>query len=599
MKGWKVTVQGLKIFQSLCPGYLQSLFLFCAFTGLYPYFNIYMAAEIVDRLSREEGRSIYVWVLTAVCGNFLLEVLHGYLSRRMEHLDAIAREEERRFMVSKVQTMDYASVESANVQQLRRSIQEAASMNWRGIWAVAIGASGLMQSVFSILAAAGLFAGMLHIYIGKGFGRMGILFVTMMALLIVADVAALLKYKKKDAALVMDNTRMLADENRVDFMLESYNQGKDVRIYRQDQLIMPLKRRYLLEIHREVFSRYFKKIFRMETLPEAMRYLVEGLAYLFVCISVFKRILGVGSILKYVAVIRSMVHAVMGAFGHWYDLAVNVPFLEQYLEFYNYPSRMRDGELEAPQNVEVVEFRDVSFRYPDSEGYALRHVSFRLEKGRRTAIVGMNGSGKTTLIKLLCRLYDPTEGTIFLNGVDIRNYRFDEYVRKFSVVFQDYKLFSFSLLENVALSEEGDWEQAKSCLEMAGAGDKLESLPNGLETVLYKDFDEDGIEVSGGEAQKIAIARALYQEAAFVLLDEPAAALDPEAEYELYKRFEQIAEHKTVVYISHRLSSCRSCDRILVLDQGKLAQSGSHDELVGDSEGVYARLWEAQAQYYR
>ena len=188
-------------------------------------------AQNRNRLCREEGRSIYVWVLTAVCGNFLLEVLHGYLSRRMEHLDAIAREEERRFMVSKVQTMDYASVESANVQQLRRSIQEAASMNWRGIWAVAIGASGLMQSVFSILAAAGLFAGMLHIYIGKGFGRMGILFVTMMALLIVADVAALLKYKKKDAALVMDNTRMLADENRVDFMLESYNQGKDVRIY--------------------------------------------------------------------------------------------------------------------------------------------------------------------------------------------------------------------------------------------------------------------------------------------------------------------------------------------------------------------------------
>lgn len=599
MKGWKVTIQGLKIFQSLCPGYLQGLFLFCAFTGIYPFFNIYMAAEIVDRLSRGEGRGIYVWVLAAVCGNCLLEILHGYISRRMEHLDAIAREEERRFMVSKVQTMDYASVESAKVQQLWRNIQEAASMNWRGIWAVAIGASGLMQSVFSILTAAGLFAGMLHIYIRKGFGTAGILFVMMLALLIAADVAALIKYKKKDAGLVMDNTRMLADENRVDFMLESYNQGKDVRIYRQDRLIMPLKRRYLLEIHREVFSRYFKKIFRMETLPEAMRYLVEGLAYLFVCVSVLKGILGVGSIVKYVAVIRSMVQAVMGAFGHWSDLAVNVPFLEQYLEFYSYPSAMRDGELAVPQNVEEVEFRDVSFRYPDSEGYALRHVSFRLEKGGRTAIVGMNGSGKTTLIKLLCRLYDPTEGMIFLNGVDIRSYRFDEYVRKFSVVFQDYKLFSFSLLENVALSEEGNRGQARAYLEMAGAGDKLEGLPKGLDTVLYKDFDEDGIEVSGGEAQKIAIARALYQEAAFVLLDEPAAALDPEAEYELYERFEQVAEQKTVVYISHRLSSCRSCDRILVLDQGELVQSGSHDELVGDSEGVYARLWEAQAQYYR
>lgn len=599
MKGWKVTFQGLKIFQGFCPGYLQGLFLFCAFTGIYPYFNIYMGAEIVDRLSRGEGRGIYVWVLAAVYGNCLLEILHGYITRRMDHLDAIAREEEKRFMVSKVQTMDYASVESARVQQLRRDIQEAASMNWRGIWAVAIGVSGLMQSAFSILTAAGLFAGMLAIYIRKGFGPAGILFVLLLSLLMAVDVAALMRYKRKDAELVMDNTRMLADENRVDFMLESYSQGKDVRIYRQDRLIMPLKRRYLLEIHREVFSRYFRKIFRMETVPEAMRYLVEGLAYLFVCVSVLKGILGVGSIVKYVAVIRNMAHAVMGAFGYWSDLAVNVPFLEQYLEFCHYPSVMRDGDLAVPQDVEEVEFCDVSFRYPDSEVYALRHVLFRLEKGGRTAIVGRNGSGKTTLIKLLCRLYDPAEGTILLNGVDIRNYRYDEYVRKFSVVFQDYKLFSFSLLENVALSEEGDRGRAGSCLELAGAGDKLAGLPKGLDTPLYKDFDEDGIEVSGGEAQKIAIARALYQEAAFVLLDEPAAALDPEAEYELYERFRQIAEQKTVVYISHRLSSCRSCDRILVLDQGELVQAGGHDDLAGDSEGVYARLWEAQAQYYR
>lgn len=599
MKGWKTTFQGLKIFQGFCPGYLQGLFVFCVFTGIYPYFNIYMAAEIVDRLSRGEGRGIYVWVLVAVCGNCLLEILHGYISRRMDHQDVIAREEERRFMVNKVQTMDYASVESAKVQQLRRNIQEAASMNWRGIWAVAIGTSGLVQSIFSILTAAGLFAGMLHIYIREGFGTTGILFVMMLAFLITADVAALINYKKKDAGLVMDNTRMLANENRVDFMLESYNQGKDVRIYRQDRLIMPLKRRYLLEMHREIFSRYFKKIFRMETVPEAMRYFVEGFAYLFVCVSVLKGILGVGSIVKYVAVIRSMVQAVMSAFGYWSDLAVNVPFLEQYLEFYNYPSVMRDGELAVPQNVENVEFRDVSFRYPGSKDYALQHVSFRLEKGERTAIVGMNGSGKTTLIKLLCRLYDPTEGMIFLNGDDIRNYKYDEYVRKFSVVFQDYKLFSFSLLENIALSGKGNPVRARACLELAGAGDKLESLPKGLDTALYKDFDENGIEVSGGEAQKIAIARALYSEAAFVLLDEPTAALDPEAEYELYKSFEQIAEQKTVVYISHRLSSCRSCNRILVLDHGELVQSGSHDELAGNPEGVYARLWETQAQYYR
>ncbi len=245
-----------------------------------------------------------------------------------------------------------------------------------------------------------------------------------------------------------------------------------------------------------------------------------------------------------------------------------------------------------------VEFRDVSFRYPVAENWALRHLSMKFHAGERLAVVGRNGSGKTTFIKLLCRLYEPTEGSILLDGVDIRDYGMDEYRKLFSVVFQDYKLFSFSLAQNVAARLDAEPDRAAECLERAGFGERLAGMPSGIHTCLYRDFEETGVEISGGEAQKIALARALYKDAPIIILDEPAAALDPIAEYEMYIRFNEIIGDKTAIYISHRLSSCRFCDDIAVFHRGKLVQRGRHDELVADAGGMYYELWNAQAQHY-
>ena len=213
-------------------------------------------------------------------------------------------------------------------------------------------------------------------------------------------------------------------------------------------------------------------------------------------------------------------------------------------------------------------------------------------------IAGGTGSGKTTMIKLLCRLYDPTEGYITLNGIDITKYDYEDYLALFSVVFQDFRLFSFSLGENVACTQDYDADKVLSCLNIAGMKERVSSLPDGLKSVIYKDFDENGIEISGGEAQKIAIARALYKDAPFVILDEPTASLDPIAEYEIYSRFNDMVENKTAVYISHRLSSCRFCDKIAVFHEGEMIQFGSHEDLLKDTNGKYYELWNAQAQYY-
>jgi len=222
----------------------------------------------------------------------------------------------------------------------------------------------------------------------------------------------------------------------------------------------------------------------------------------------------------------------------------------------------------------------------------------KFKVGQRLAIVGENGSGKTTFIKLLCRLYDPQEGQILLNGIDIRKYNYRDYMDVFSIVFQDFQLISQPLGNNVAGASEYDEDRARKALVDAGFGDRLESLPDGLDTQLYKDFGIDGIEVSGGEAQKIAIARALYKDAPFIILDEPTAALDPIAEAEIYAKFNDISGDKTAIYISHRLSSCKFCDEIAVFHEGAVIQQGTHAELVAEENGKYHALWNAQAQYY-
>ena len=216
----------------------------------------------------------------------------------------------------------------------------------------------------------------------------------------------------------------------------------------------------------------------------------------------------------------------------------------------------------------------------------------------------MNGAGKTTFIKLLCRLYDPTSGEILLDGKNIKDYDYAEYMEQFAPVFQDFKLFGFTMGENVLLKETefqtpAERQKLDALLKRVELDGMVGRLSKGADTTLFKMFEEDGVEPSGGEQQKLAIARALYKNAPVIILDEPTAALDPIAEYEIYRQFHTLVGDKTAFYISHRLSSCRFCDRIAVFSDGEIAEYGSHDELAAVPGGIYAKMFEAQAQYYR
>lgn len=274
-------------------------------------------------------------------------------------------------------------------------------------------------------------------------------------------------------------------------------------------------------------------------------------------------------------------------------------YLSTYEDFIAQPSMAYDGTLPIEKRDDgqyEFAFHDVSFSYPGTNIPVLEHVTLSFAVGKKTALVGRNGAGKTTLIKLLCRLYEPTSGYITLNGIDIRKYSYKEYTQAFSVVFQDFHLFSLPLDENIAAGTEIDEAALQSSLAKVGLTDRVQQLPQGVRTRLYNN-NGSGVDLSGGEAQRTAIARALYKDAPFVILDEPTAALDPIAEAEIYEQFSQMTAGKTAVYISHRMSSCKFCDRIIVLDHGRIAEDGTHDTLLAN-HGIYANLYETQAQYY-
>ncbi|WFF73715.1 ABC transporter ATP-binding protein [Proteiniclasticum sp. QWL-01] len=306
--------------------------------------------------------------------------------------------------------------------------------------------------------------------------------------------------------------------------------------------------------------------------------------------------LSVSDFTFFVGIAIQFTQSFLSAMNGVFQIAQSLDMLDPFVEFMQIPdSRMKSGNRQ-PGPLESLEFRNVSFRYPKAEKLVLEEVSFRIEQGEHISIVGINNAGKTTIVKLICRLFEPEAGEILYNGVPIWEYEYSSYLDQLATVFQDFQFFPFTLKENLGRdrTEQEIWER----LAMVDMKHKVERLPHGLDTYLDKQVHEGGIDFSGGENQKLAIARSMLKEGQLMILDEPTAALDPFAESEIYQHFAQMVRGKTTVFISHRMSSSLFCDKILLLDQGKVVAFAGHAELM-ESDNLYRRLFQAQAQHYQ
>lgn len=388
---------------------------------------------------------------------------------------------------------------------------------------------------------------------------------------------------------------------RIEYMervTQDFDYAKDIRLFGMKE--------QLAEKQHEIFEEKRKRIFHSRDLwlgnsvfAHALTLLSDAAIYGVLIFCVVGRDMSIGDFTLYLGLSGTFSATLTGflnSLGGFRKCSMSTDDFRSFLAF---PEEDAAG-LPLPEGKLTFEFRNVSYRYKGAEGYALKNLDLTLEAGKRLAVVGMNGAGKTTFIKLLLRLYEPTEGEILLNGTDIRKFRRRDYYRLFSPVFQNVELFAFPMCENVSMAspERTDRELAQDCLERAGLGDKVRELPDGADTQLLKVLYDDGVDLSGGERQKLALARALYKNAPVVVLDEPTAALDPLAEYELYRSFDDMIQDKSAVYISHRLSSTRFCDEVAMFIGGELVEYGTHEELLARG-GEYSKMFEIQAQYYK
>lgn len=580
------------------------------FSGLSPYVAVYLSAQIIDELAgaRDRTRLVELVLITLAAGavlGFVGALLRRWKNKAMSLL-YVCRE---KIYPDKLMDMDYEDMDNQSTHDLLSQILQADKWSMWGLAKISGNVDELIRCSFRIIGALTLSVGLFTNRIPEA-GKLAFLnhplcntliLITLLAVTILAPM-----FNNKADLYWSKNAEEATLSNRLfsfyGYELSGKTRALDVRIYGQESFVGHYIRKCNPLGPRSDIAKNAKGlmgVFRF--LSAAVLSAFTGLVYVFVCVKAWAGAFGVGSVTQYVGAITSLSGAVSGLIGKLGDIRANGPFLQTMFEFLDIPNRMYQGSLTTEKRDDRqydVEFRDVSFCYPGSSDYALRHVSIKFQVGRRLAVVGQNGSGKTTFIKLLCRLYDPTEGEILLNGIDIRKYSYRDYMDIFSVVFQDFQLLSLPIGQNVAACAEYDGERVLKSLNAAGFSERLSGLKQGLGTYIGRRLKEDGVEFSGGERQRLAIARALYKDAPFIILDEPTAALDPVAEAEIYEGFDSIVEDKTAIYISHRLSSCRFCDEIVVFDGGCVVQQGAHETLLADENGKYYELWNAQAQYY-
>lgn len=570
--------------------------------ALFLYLPVLLVARILDLLVYRENSADPVFIaVIGLVGIWLLKGVKAVLEKETKTRSyRVAMRFETLVPVNTL-NISFSDLESDYAKEMRARI--LADRSWgSGFFGVADKFCNLCNSGFELLGSVIMLVPLAMQVSGGAAVKVAAALLFNIGLAVVGASVYAKWYQKKESAAMNQMTQAEKD-SRFWYMDEGGSGAigaqslKDIFMYRAKKMIQKT-----VDTEREGVRKNVFTIARINGAGGLGTGMIQGIllcvSYYCVLALAIAGTITVGMVLRYAQAIFQACMSISASIRLAGEFRTDVGRIASTLEYLNLEAEKTKGDSFTEMTKGVIEFRNVSFRYPGTKELVLDHVSLKIEPSEKIAVVGKNGSGKTTLVKLLCRLYEPEEGEILWNGKNIREYDLREWQKIFAIVFQDYSLLSLTLGQNVAASEQYEAERAKEVLQLAGFGERLNKLKKGLETVVYPEYEQDGVSFSGGEEQKIAIARAIYKGGQICILDEPTAALDPVSESRVYESFDEIVKGKTAVYISHRLSSCKFSDRIFVLDNGKIAESGTHEALLSQN-GLYAQLWQAQAQYYK
>jgi ATP-binding cassette subfamily B protein/ATP-binding cassette subfamily C protein len=551
----------------------------------YPFPAVLLPKLVIGELT---GKARPEYVLYIVLGFFFIASLFSFL-RDVANQNSYMRLTRLRIdyissMFSRILRMDYPNCEDDKFFDERQKAFDSTSGNVNGVEAV-------YRSLF-LAPAIVLTVAVLAVFIG--------LKNPLILAAILMNIAAVAFISRKVHAFRFARREELGHaERRMDYFLrtaQDFAYGKDIRVYGlRERVIANCKRE--VQGYIDILSLVAKKEYVLGFVGLATLLVSDAATYSLLALDVVRG-MSIADFSMYLAAAASLSLYLK-------NLTKEVTTILNEGEYVNELFKFLDEDLEGAQGTRgpvendtlEIEFRDVSFKYPRSEKYIYEHLNLVIKKGERLALVGVNGAGKSTLVKLMTGLFHPTDGRIFINGVPVEEYTKKALFSMFSAVFQEVNVIAYTVLENVSGCDDGDRARAEDALRKAGLWEKVATLPKGLDTVMLKVIDEEGAIFSGGESQKLAIARALYKDANMVVMDEPTAALDALAEQDIYERFDELTKGKTALYISHRLASTRFCDRIILLDGARIAEQGTHAELMA-TRGKYCEMFTVQGKYY-
>lgn len=566
-----------------------------------PFVTLWFTAQLIDALAEAGGlREALGWAGGLVATQLFLQLLERFTDSVIivegYQLYWLLFIEMDRTMMG----VDYEEVEDPKLKYQMDRIIKQENIYWCGPWEIP---GVLMNLIEGVITTAFSIAMAYPVFFSAGsapflWGKAAIcLCIALSVWYMVISEKKLYESKEKDIdPLIEINSRK---EFYSRYVMPEQG-AKDIRLFEQEEMILDQCRK-TEDAWKDKMGKRSKMQARSLGIRGFFSQIIVCGAYAVVGLMAVAGYFTVGNIVQYVGALGHLSEGIRVFIYSIIHVRIQGYHCQEYLDFIEKKKKDNKGGLPIDNRKDgryEFEFRNVSFRYPHGAEDVLKNVSFRIEPGQKIAVVGVNGSGKTTMIKLLCRLYEPTEGEILLNGINIQDYKYEDYISLLSAVFQDFTLFALAVGENIAASAKVDTSKVWELLKETGMEERVRRMPKKLEQPLFG-IDQYGINISGGEAQKIAIARALYKDSQMVILDEPTSALDPIAEYEIYSQFHEIVKGRSVIYISHRLSSCRFCDKILVFQDGRIVQEGRHEELLKEEKGIYYELWNAQAQYYQ